>query len=40
MEMVGYLEEQLGVTFPEEVLPEITTFGDLAALIERTRAAS
>lgn len=38
MEMVAYLEEQLNTQFPDEVMIRITTFGDLVALIDKTRA--
>jgi acyl carrier protein len=38
MEMVGYLEEQLGTQFSDEVMVRINTFGDLVSLIEKTKA--
>lgn len=38
MEMVGYLEEQLDTQFSDEVMVRINTFGDLIALIEKSRA--
>ena len=38
MEMVAYLEEQLHTQFPDEVMIRISTFGDLVALIDKTRA--
>ena len=38
MEMVGFLEEKLETQFSDEVMVRINTFGDLVALIEKTRA--
>jgi acyl carrier protein len=38
MEMVGFLEEQLETQFSDEVMVRINTFGDLVALIEKSRA--
>lgn len=38
MEMVGYLEEKLETQFSDEVMVRINTFGDLVALIEKSRA--
>ena len=38
MEMVGYLEEQLDTQFSDEVMVRINTFGDLVALVEKSRA--
>lgn len=38
MEMVGYLEEELKTQFSDEVMVRINTFGDLVALIEKTKA--
>lgn len=38
MEMVAYLEEKLETQFPDEVMIRISTFGDLMALIDKTRA--
>lgn len=37
MEMVGYVEDQLGVQFADEVLVTVTTFGDLVKLIESAK---
>ncbi|MCB9788999.1 MAG: acyl carrier protein [Deltaproteobacteria bacterium] len=37
MEMVGYVEEELGVTFPDEDLARVNKVGDLAALIREAR---
>ncbi len=37
MEMVGYLEEELQVQFSDEVMVRINTFGDLIALVEKSR---
>ena len=33
MEMVGYIEEELGVTFPDEDLAQVNRLEDLAGLI-------
>jgi acyl carrier protein len=33
MEMVGFVEERLEVTFPDEDLAQLNTFNDLANLI-------
>lgn len=38
MEMVGFLEEKLETQFSDEVMVRINTFGDLVALIEKSRA--
>lgn len=38
MEMVGDLEEKLNTQFSDEVMVRIQTFGDLIALIEKTRS--
>lgn len=38
MEMVGFLEENLETQFSDEVMVRINTFGDLIALIEKSRA--
>jgi acyl carrier protein len=37
MEMVGSLEERLGVTFADDELTKIQTFGDLAGLIVKLK---
>ncbi|MFZ5479923.1 MAG: acyl carrier protein [Myxococcota bacterium] len=37
MEMVGFLEEKLETQFSDEVMVRINTFGDLVALIEKSR---
>jgi acyl carrier protein len=37
MEMVGFLEEKLETQFSDEVMVRINTFGDLMALIEKSR---
>ncbi len=37
MEMVGYLEEKLETQFSDEVMVRINTFGDLIALIEKSK---
>jgi acyl carrier protein len=39
MEMVGFLEEKLETQFSDEVMVRINTFGDLVALIEKSRGA-
>ena len=33
MEMVGYIEDELGVTFPDEDLAQVNRLEDLAGLI-------
>ncbi|MGC6492478.1 MAG: acyl carrier protein [Myxococcota bacterium] len=33
MEMVGFLEDTLDVTFPDEALPTVNTLADLGALV-------
>jgi acyl carrier protein len=38
MEMVGTVEECLSLRFSDDDLMRISTFGDLAALIEKSRA--
>ena len=38
MEMVAYVEDHLHVQFADEVLVQVTTFGDLQALIEKELA--
>ena len=38
MEMVGYIEEQLGVTFPDEDLAQVSRLEDLAGLIRKAAA--
>jgi acyl carrier protein len=37
METVGYLEEKLDTQFSDEVMIRIQTFGDLIALVEKSR---
>ena len=37
MEMVGYLEEKLETQFSDEVMIRIQTFGDLVALVEKSK---
>ena len=39
MEMVGCIEEELDVTFPDEDLSRIANFNDLAALMRKTMAS-
>jgi acyl carrier protein len=34
MEMVGFLEDETGVTFPDEALPKVNALSDLAALVK------
>jgi acyl carrier protein len=36
MEMVGYLEDELGVTFPDEDLAQVNKLGDLVGLVRST----
>lgn len=38
MEMVAYLEDALKTQFPDEVLVQVNTFGDLEALITKAQA--
>lgn len=38
MEMVGFVEEKLEVTFPDEDLAQLNTFNDLANLIRQETA--
>ena len=38
MEMVGFVEERLECTFPDEDLAQLNTFNDLANLIRRATA--
>jgi len=38
MEMVGCIEEEIGATFPDEELSQLTRFEDLATLIRKTLA--
>ncbi len=37
MEMVGFVEEEIGVTFPDEDLARVSKIGDLATLIREAR---
>jgi len=39
MEMVGFLEEQVDTTFPDEELTAVSTVGHLANLIRNGKAA-
>ncbi len=38
MEMIGCIEEEIEVTFPDEELSQLTNFEDLAAMIRKTLA--
>ena len=38
MEIVGFVEERLEITFPDEDLAQLNTFEDLARLIRRDKA--
>jgi acyl carrier protein len=40
MEMVGTIEERLGVTFADDELTKINTFGDLAGLVSKLKVAA
>lgn len=40
MEMVGFVEERVDATFPDEELTEVSKIGDLANLIRTGRASS
>jgi acyl carrier protein len=37
MEMVGFLEDKLQTTFPDEELPLVNTFADIASLMRSGR---
>jgi acyl carrier protein len=37
MELIGFLEEQLGLRLPDEELAKVQTLADLGALIQRTQ---
>ncbi len=37
MEMVAFVEDRLSVQFADEVLVQVTTFGDLVQLIEKSK---
>ena len=39
MELIGYLEECLGLRLPDEALAKVQTLADLGALIQRTQDA-
>lgn len=39
MEMVGFVEERVNATFPDEELTEVSKIGDLANLIRTGRAS-
>jgi acyl carrier protein len=39
MEMVGFVEERVDATFPDEELTEVSKIGDLANLIRTGRAS-
>lgn len=39
MEMVGFLEEKVDATFPDEELTQVTSIGDLATLIRKGKAS-
>jgi acyl carrier protein len=40
MEMVAYVEDQLGVQFADEVLVQVNSFGDLVRLIDNSKLAN
>lgn len=40
LEMVGYVEDALGLRFPDDEIARLSTVRDVAALVERTRRAS
>lgn len=33
MELVGFIEEEADMTFPDEALPDVSTLGDLLTLV-------
>lgn len=37
MEMIGYIEENIGKTFPDEDLAQVSKLSDLAALIRNAQ---
>ena len=39
MEMVGFLEERVDATFPDEELTQVSKIGDLASLIRTGRSS-
>ena len=40
LEMVGYVEDQLGLRFPDDEIARLATVRDVVTLIERTRRAA
>lgn len=38
MEMVGYIEEEMGVTFPDEDLAQVAKLEDLANMVRKASA--
>lgn len=40
LEMVGYVEDELGLRFPDDEIARLSTVRDVAALVERTRRAA
>jgi acyl carrier protein len=40
LEMVGYVEDELGLRFPDDEITRLSTVRDVAALVERTRRAA
>lgn len=38
LEMVGYVEDALGLRFPDDEIARLATVRDVAALVERARA--
>jgi acyl carrier protein len=40
LEMIGYLEDELGLRFPDDEIARLSTVRDVSKLIERTRRAA
>lgn len=40
LEMVGYVEDELGLRFPDDEISRLSTVRDVAALVERARRAT
>jgi acyl carrier protein len=40
LEMIGFVEDELGLRFPDDEIARVETVRDVAALVERTRRAA
>ncbi len=40
MEMVAFIEEQIGTTFSDEALVRVRTFGDLITLVQKAQGSA